>query len=95
MMNVGLLFLLRTPLAGDATHVAAAPNSAPSASTDDPGRILVDAKSAFDYAHTHLMISHDSHHHLVQGYSCAPRPVYCAYCSCGALLTLSTPAACR
>lgn len=91
MMNMGLLFLLQTALAGDATHVEAAPNSAP----DDPGRILADAKSAFDYAHTHLMISHDSHHHLVQGYSCAPRPVYCVCCSCGALLTLSTPAACR
>jgi hypothetical protein len=60
------------PASAAAPSMAAESESELAAAADsaDPGRILADAKSAFDFARAHLMTSHDSHHHLVEGYSC-------------------------
>eukprot|EP01043_Picozoa_sp_COSAG02_P026619 COSAG02_NODE_1538_length_12042_cov_323.842083_14_plen_97_part_00 len=62
---------------GERSMAEAAPVSAARSSgklvADGSGNILADAKSAFAYARAHLMVSHDSQHHLVQGYSCACR----------------------
>jgi len=82
-LQAAALLVLGVALVGEtnAAGTAAAPASAaaPSmaaeseselAAAADPGRILADAKSAFDFARAHLMTSHDSHHHLVEGYSC-------------------------
>ena len=78
-LQAAALLVLGAALVGEtnAAGTAAAPVSAAapsmaaeSESAADPGRILADAKSAFDFARAHLMTSHDSHHHLVEGYSC-------------------------
>ena len=92
-LQAAALLVLGVALVGEtnAAGTAAAPVSAAApamaaeseselAAAADPGRILADAKSAFDFARAHLMTSHDSHHHLVEGYSCESQPLCWACC---------------